>query len=167
MVWHTSRQYSVSCWVLSSISLVTHSAALTILSCNSFKFVLIHDNVLHKPPEKKRSEGFKSGEWRSQWIGPLLPIQWSGKSLSRKAWTRWEKWNTAPGNWKNVPTGTRCKAVFPIIVRKVSLVIHLGPFVLQIWLLWIFVGVCSWKSATMQPSFSHPNRYLTSAVNKI
>jgi len=51
---------------------------------------------------------------------PPLPIQRSGISLSRKAWTRREKWGGAPFNWKTVPTGTWRKAVFSITARKVS-----------------------------------------------
>jgi hypothetical protein len=48
---HTLRRYAVSCQVLPSISLVTHSAALMILSSSSFTFC---KTMPHTNPQKKK-----------------------------------------------------------------------------------------------------------------
>jgi hypothetical protein len=117
---HIWRWYLVSCQVLASISLVIHFAALTILSCNSFTFFTFHSkHMSFTKPQNKKYRGVKSGEQEAQEMGSPLPIQWSGNSLSRKAWTWWEKWGDEPSNCETVPTGTRHKAVFSIKVRKV------------------------------------------------
>jgi len=52
--------------------------------------------------------------------GVPLPIQRSGNSLFRNEQTRRKKWGGEPSNWKNIPTGTRCKAMLSIIARRVS-----------------------------------------------
>jgi len=56
-------------------------------------------------PQKKKSRGVKSEGQGSQGMGLTLPMQHSGSSLSRKAWTWWDKWGGAPCSWETVLTG--------------------------------------------------------------
>jgi len=86
VVQHTYR-YSVSGQVLTSISLVTHSAALTILTRNSFTFCFFTiNNVFYRPSEEKiqrsqENEGARSKE-RQGLIFFHYPLTSTGCSLS-------------------------------------------------------------------------------------
>jgi hypothetical protein len=54
---------TVSRQVLANISLVTHSAALASLTCNSFTFYIFTiNNIFYTPPPEEISRGVKSGK---------------------------------------------------------------------------------------------------------
>jgi len=88
----TSRWYSVSRQVVAGMSLVTPSVTLTIVSlsfCLCYTLFLTIDSVIYKCPEEEiqRSQMWRK---RGQGMGPFLPIQGSGNSLSGKAQKRRE-----------------------------------------------------------------------------
>jgi hypothetical protein len=80
---HIKRIFSF--WA-GSISLVTYSAALMILSCNSFTFCTFLGKQLPLQTSKintKRKKRVKSGDRWGQGMGHTLPAQRSGKPPSR------------------------------------------------------------------------------------
>jgi len=89
---HTSRQYSVSCQVLPSISLVVYSGALMILSHDSFTFSLFHNKQCHLQTPKRKKPRDKFGE-QGQRMGTSsyatirkLPVQKGISTIGELKW---------------------------------------------------------------------------------
>jgi len=73
VAWHISRRYSVSGQVLANISLVTDSAALTILSCNWFTFCTFSRwTVSFTNLQTKKKSGGVFGEREGKGMGPVF-----------------------------------------------------------------------------------------------
>jgi hypothetical protein len=108
--------FSFSLGIGESISLVTHTATLTVPSRNSCilcNYSLYLKGVFYNfpPPKRKYVKVLRFGERGNEGIGPARPIHPVGKFLSRQAEARQEKRDVAPANCS-------CRNVFSFIAGK-------------------------------------------------